>query len=273
MVSAISRCQTPFIVILDNDILPAPEGIFESLAFLLQNKDYSSCRGQHVDCRLNDTRDTHIPLHGETLEVQNVYFNKKHSIWQSFENEKPTDRISDWSDSTCIIFYNVHKTENFLKAFRFLMAKNVSDIFMLDIIQSLISLASGKSKVLDVPYTLRQQNSPAGASRSARKRADIFTRMFDKNWTDNVKSLAGLVARCQKPKTAMNLRAATKPVLSSVINHYAVRVHSHLSKQYSPNVLASASQVTQDDFVYRPADDIKGFRARWRQQIDFLIKP
>ncbi len=272
MVSAISRCRSPFTVIIDNDILPAPDGIFKSLTFLLKNKDYSSCRGQHVDCRLNDTQDTRIPLHGETLEVQNVYFNKKHSIWRSFENEDPLLRIANWSDSTCVLFYNVHKTENFLKAFRFLMAKNVSDIFMLDIILSLIALASGKSKVIDVPYMLRQQNSPAGASRSARRRADIFTRMFEKNWTANVNSLAALVAKCSKPKTGMALRAITKSVMDSVINHYAARVYAHLEKQYSPNALACAFQVTQDDFVYRPADAIKGFRTSWRQQIDFLLK-
>ena len=268
MVSAVSRCKTPFVAMTDNDALLVPEGICKSLSFLLKNRDYSTCRGQHIDFKLMSKEKPCIPLQGETLEVQHLYFNKKHSIWRSFEHPDPLTRISEWSHATNITFYNVHSRENILQAFRFLEKKRVSDIFMCDIILSLIALSRGKTRVLDTPYMLRQQNSPEGESGRARAKSDIFSRMFDETWAASVNRLARLVAENARAQKNADIKKTTAAVLSSMIKHYGDRVYLHLAQQKRN----SFDGLGSEEFVHKPGSKIRNFQSAWSPQISFLTK-
>jgi glycosyltransferase domain-containing protein len=271
MVSALGCCETPYCALAENDTLPVPSGLFRSVEFLLKNPKYSTCRGQYVDVRLESGREDPLPLHGRKIHVQGVYFNKNHSIWKSFDQTEPLRRLQDWARTACTFYNNVHRTETLLDGFRFLKKNKVSDIFMCDIIFSLMALSVGKSKILNEPYMMSQQNSPDGVSVSSRRKADIFERMFTPDWTRNVVRLARRVAGRLPSVDGASRRGAEQEVLSCLIRHYADRVHSHLHKRFVAEQKGKAHGVDEGDFVYRPAGEQRGFRSRWEDQFRFLL--
>jgi len=270
-VSVLECCETPYCTLADNDTLPVPSGLYRSVEFLLKNPEYSTCRGQFVDIRLLDDDRASKPLWGREIHVQGVYFNKKHSIWKSFEQAEPLVRLQDWAKATCAFYNNVHRTDTLLNGFRFLKKNKVSDVIMCDIIFSAMALTVGKSKVLDEPYMLSQQNSPDGVAVAARKNADIFERMFTSDWTRNVARLACFVAERLPSNGGESRDSADQAVLSCLIRHYADRVYRHLHIRFVEEQKGKAPGTAQRDFVYKPSSKQKGFRSRWIDQFKFLL--
>jgi len=271
MVSALGCCETPYCALVENDTLPVPQGLYLSLKFLIKHSEYSTCRGQYVDFRLESGREDPLPLQGQKIYVQNAYFNRQHSIWKSFEQAEPLDRLKEWSRAMCIMYNNVHRAGTLSEGFQFLKRNKVSDIIMCDIIFSLMALSVGKSKILDEPYMLSQQNSPDGVSVASRRKANIFERMFTPDWTRNVARLAHFVAERLPSGDAATRRGAEQEVLSCLIRHYADRVHSHLHKHFVEEQKEKASGITEGDYVFRLSGKQRGFRSRWKDQFRFLL--
>ena len=137
MVSVISTITTPFLALVDNDILPVVEGLKKSVHFLDENEDYSTCRGQHLDFIFDtDNREGSL-LCGDRMRIHSLYFDKRHTIWRSFEDDDPLVRIEQWSHCINILYYNVHRTGNLVEAWRFIQEQDCADIFITDLVIAL----------------------------------------------------------------------------------------------------------------------------------------
>jgi glycosyltransferase domain-containing protein len=280
MVSALSDVRTPYVSLIDNDCFPVVEGLHESLAFLESHNGYSTCRGQHIDFKLNPFANSEGDLlHGSTISINPVYFDRKHTIWNSFESDSPLERISEWSHCMNIMHYNVYRTNTLAEAWKFISANNCCDIFFCEIVLALNALARGKSKVIDIPFIVRQQNSPDSVSKDMIERMDILDRMFVEKWTRDINQLMNDVAikvseagDCSKSEAFSQVRQALK-------NHYADRLFSYLERRElaKRNIDDKSIGVSQDKPISCAAENItisqaKEVHSSLRAIISFLTK-
>jgi glycosyltransferase domain-containing protein len=258
MVATLTEVETPYVALLDNDCFPVVEGLSESIKFLESNREYSICRGQFIDFKLNPFPSSpENLLHGCSLSIHPDYFDKSHTIWSSFENQDPLERILDWSHCTNITHYSVFRTKILLDSWKFIARNDCCDIFFCEIALALTALANGKSKVIEYPFILRQQNSPESVSKEAIQKRDILDRMFVEKWTKDINQLvsdtaiiASEIYGCEQAKAKIKITLALK-------NHFADRLYPYLekralSKKDGQGDIASSDRKTADSGVDEP---------------------
>lgn len=229
MVASLKKVKTPYATLIDNDCFPVIQGLNDSVTFLNNNKEFSSCRGQHVDFRLIPFSQVGM-LYGSSIEIDHDYFDKKDSIWRSFTKASPVERISEWSYCTSIMHYNVYRIDSLRRAWKFILKEDCCDLFFAEIALALFGLALGKTKVLPSLFILRQQNSPESESKAAIKKMDILDRMLFEKWTKDINKLILEVTNIcfKKNSNHLNKLNVEKKIRLALKQHYADRLFSFL---------------------------------------------
>jgi glycosyltransferase domain-containing protein len=232
IVNALTMVQTPYVALLDNDCIPLIDGLLKSVEFLEKNSSYSGCRGQHIDFTLNPYEfGNKNLLNGSSLTVGSEYFDRAHTIWRSFEDENPLNRILEWSHCTHITHYNVFRTEILLDSWRFIAENECCDLFFCEIVLALNALSLGEIKVIDTPFLMRQQNSPESASKEAIRRMDILDRMFVEKWTRDINQLIEFAAKNAHLTSGCGVPEARLKIKESIKNHFADRLLMYLERR------------------------------------------
>lgn len=233
MVDALSRVETPFAAVMDNDSFHIAAGLVRAVAFLVEHPEYSTCRGQHLDFRLraDGSEGTTSVLHGSSIEIDHDYFDKAQSIWRCFDEAASLDRIDAWARSVHITYSNVFRTEVLRQAWAFTKENDLVDLWMMDVAITLFALVNGKSEVFDGPFMMRQQNSPGGVSKELVRRADILDRMLMESWTRNLNSLVEAIAKVACDKGGYPLDQARSRIKQSLKHHYADRLEGYLAQR------------------------------------------
>jgi hypothetical protein len=130
-----------------------------------------------------------------------------------------------------VIYYNVHRTKTLTKAWTFLSKNDCLDLIFCELATALNALVCGKSKVIDSPYIMKQQNTPSSTSKDWIRKMDILDRMFVEKWTQDINQLINDIANkaseagnCVKAEALPQIRLALK-------NHYADRLFSYLEQR------------------------------------------
>lgn len=280
MVSAISAVSTPYVALLDNDCFPLVDAMRESVVHLNEHTEYSACRGQHIDFMLNPLVDEdENPLYGRSISIDPVYFDRKHSIWSSFERDTPLARIADWSHATCLMHYNIYRKDILLDAWKFISENECCDLYFCEFALALNALAHGKTKVLDFPFTFRQQNSPESASKEMVKRMDILDRFFFEKWTKDINQLIHYVAGTVQTQEGGSTSKSTEAVRIALKNHFADRLLPYLEKRKSAmrtdegarndsNRSKASADLSEKIAILQPKDA----HPKLREVAQFLIK-
>lgn len=232
MVSALSEVRTPYVSLIDNDCFPVLEGLNESVIFLESHPAYSACRGQHIDFKLEPfPGGDDDPLYGQAISIGLVYFDRNHTIWRSFESDNPLERILDWSHCMNIMHYSVYRINILTAAYAFISKNDCCDLIFCETAFALTALAYGKTRVIETPSIIRQQNSPESASKEMISKMDILDRMFLEKWTRDLNQLIKDVAikvsevgGCLESEANSRIRLALK-------NHYADRLYTYLERR------------------------------------------
>lgn len=280
MVSALLEVRTPYAFLIDNDCFPVIEGLHESVAFLESHPGYSTCRGQHIDFHLNSfSNSVGALLYGSSISINPDYFDREDTIWSSFESDSPLERILEWSHCMNIMSYNVHRTRTLIEAWEFLAGNDCMDLILCELATALNALACGKSKVIDIPFIMRQQNSPDSVSRDMIRKMDILDRMFVEKWTRDINQLINDIANkvsevgtCVRSESAAQVKIALK-------NHYADRLYSYLAQRNMakgsinagdvPSLQRLASGCNVKDIVISQPEEV---HFSLRQIVSFLMK-
>lgn len=244
MLSAASEVLTPYVYMIDNDCLPVVEGLQQSLMFLESHPEYSTCRGQHIDFNLMPFAGSEENfLYGSAISINQVYFDRTHTIWNSFESDNPLERILEWSHCTNIMYHNIHRAKTLIDTWEFISRNDCCDLIFCETALALNALAGGKSKVIDMPTIMRQQNSPESVSKDMFKKMDILDRMFMEKWTKDINQLINETA-IKVSETGGGLKSeAVAQIKLAFKNHYADRLYSYLEKRERAKIIADGKSI------------------------------
>ena len=187
---ALSRIDTPFVVMADNDDFYIVEGLRHSVDFLRVHPDYSSCRGAMggVEIRPSDEYGHLGGLYGEDTSF---------TLYQTQSIMHETAKLRVQSHFSCYAptFYDVHRTEQLKTHFQTLRDLNLKDIFLAELLTSFLTVAAGRVRREPYLYLVRQLDSPGSSSRAHKQKwGDRFDRMLSESWSDDFTRFVNAIA-------------------------------------------------------------------------------
>jgi glycosyltransferase domain-containing protein len=139
---------TEFCVLCPDDDYIFPNALEDSVEFLRNNKNYSSCHGlyfQHKYTRI---------LNSIFISLEQIYLKSSGA-----ECENSEQRVSTYLKGESILpFYAVHNSNLFSNIWTE-TSNIVTDWGLSEIFPCILSLYAGKMKVLNIPYCTREPNS------------------------------------------------------------------------------------------------------------------
>jgi glycosyltransferase domain-containing protein len=146
LLEGLLKVKTPLVSILADDDLLIPEGLFETLSFLMANPDYSVASGRYMGYRLEKSGDiTFKPI------FRNI---------RSIDNPSPYYRYYELLADYFPIYYSIHKTDVLLKAYQanheLTQYVDSGHYTFQELLLALTEVFHGKFKKLDSYYYARE---------------------------------------------------------------------------------------------------------------------
>ena len=185
--NALSRIQTPFVALSDNDDFWVVNGLRESVQFLRTHPDYVTCGGQMAPFWVNASgrRDFRNSLYGS------------HVRWKCSRAPEPStgatarERIRD----ECDVYYHVQRTAELRTRFRIVRDLSLRDLVLVECLLFLLTAIAGPSKTLDILYLARQNDSPGTSSAAHQEQyGGWFERMFLPSWSEDFTNIVNVVS-------------------------------------------------------------------------------
>lgn len=229
LADALTRVETPFVAMADNDDFFVVDGLMRSIEFLRQHSECSSCRGVIGAIIVAPN-----PNFGELSQVYGteISFAAHRYPSGSIDDASALQRIQDYCSCYRTTWYDVFRTEQAVKNWQVLKDLNTKDLLVAEYIPQLIGIASGKVHVDSYLYLTRQVDGPGSSSQNEqRQKGDPLDRMFLETWSDDVKGLVNAVAAVVADKDGIPLHNARQQVRKSYRNFMAGAVFISLLQQ------------------------------------------
>ena len=182
LADAVSRVQTPFIVLADNDDFYFVEGLRRSVEFLYGNPGYASCRGVGGGFTVARTDANGFPsdVYGEDGVL--TMPPPPPPVSDDTSSQRVSSHFSHYSPT----YYDVHRTEDMLGCFRRLKDLGPDNVMLAELLTSFLTVAAGKVERGPYLYLIRQQAVAGTNSQIDRNRmGDVFDRMLVERWSDD----------------------------------------------------------------------------------------
>lgn len=229
MADALSRIQTPFVAMADNDDFYVVEGLRRSVDFLRVHSDYSCCRGDigGFRVRLSEKYGHLSRVYGEDVQ----FFSKIYHC-QSIEDETAKQRVQSHFSCYSPTCYDVHRTEELMTYFQALRDLNLKDIFLAELLTSFLTVAADKIRREPYSYLVRQTNPPSSSAKTHRQKwGDSFDRMLLESWSDDFTKFVNAIATVVSSKDGTSVNDARRQVKQAYRGHVAPGIIRCLSSQ------------------------------------------
>lgn len=228
---ALSRIETPFVAMADNDDFYIVEGLRRSVDFLRVHPDYSSCRGDvgGFRVRLSEKYGHLSRVYGEDVQ----FFSKIYHC-QSIEDETAKQCVQSHFSCYSPTWYDVHRTEQLIEYFQTLRDSNLKDIYLAELLTSFLTVAAGKVRREPYLYLMRQKNPPSRAARThGWKWGDFFDRMLLESWSDDFTKFVNAIATAIASEDGISMDDAQRQVKQSYRLYIAPHIIRCLSSRNS----------------------------------------
>ena len=218
---ALSRVETEFVALGDDDDFFIVQGLLSSIEFLKWNPEYSACRGRVAPMRIIPDENSAYGNDVRFYMCSNV---------PSIESLIATERVSNHFSPYDITHYDVHRTEDITEFYIKLRDLDLKDIILAELLTSCLAVARGKVKRESYLYMLRQYN-PKNSSNmeEIRKKGDLFDRMLLETWSGDFNGFVDAVAIEVAKNDGLELDEAKVAVKDSYRKHVASSIISCLS--------------------------------------------
>ncbi|MGA1823486.1 MAG: TIGR00180 family glycosyltransferase [bacterium] len=190
---AVSQVKTPFVLMADNDDFYLVESIKQSIDFLQDHQDYSTCRGNlcRFSVKPSEKYGCLSKVYGDYIAIRGSY--KNSSILSGSAKERIHEHFLQYSPT----YYDIHRTEQLKPCFQKLEELNLKNIFLAELLTSLLTVALGKVKRNPYLYLMRQIGN-ASVAVSESQKADFFDQMLVESWSEDfskfVKAIGAAIA-------------------------------------------------------------------------------
>src|SRR3989442_9735242 len=206
VVDALSRIQTPFVALADNDDCFIGEGLKLAVEFLRVHPDYSACGG-HVGVFW--VTSTGKAFHGNVTygnKIELKWRRRPPSVAQETAAERMWNQFLYYFDAS---YYDVQRTEELKSRFDALRALDIQDLFLAEYLLAFLTSIAGKIKRIETLYLARQQNSAYGSAEIHEQRfGDYFERMLIESWSDDFTKFVNVVAAALAEKDGISIEDA-----------------------------------------------------------------
>ena len=181
----LSRVETPFVVLTDNDDFLLVEALRKSVQFLLENDEYVACGGDLFAFELEP-------------EMNDLFGNSVKFIHQrppsGIEQKTAMERVHYHFSNYFTTYYDVHRTVGAKMFYCQLHELDTKDVTISELLTSFMTVAMGKVKKLPDAYLLRQVHLDTNCYREEAM-YDRFDRMLRETWSDDFSKFVNAVVR------------------------------------------------------------------------------
>jgi glycosyltransferase domain-containing protein len=203
---AISRVETPFVVLADNDDFFIPSGLQKSVDFLASHPEYSSSSGTiagilvQPDERLGNLSQ----VYGTEIDFCESIYPPGTTIDDTAAGRVQRQFLAHPSN-----WYDVFRTGQALEFFRALKDLNPKDLILAQHIPMLLGYIAGKVERGPFPYLIRQAASPGSSSRAEiDRKGDHFDRMLLDSWSTDFSGFLQVIAEAISKKDGIDIETA-----------------------------------------------------------------
>jgi len=180
LLGAFGRIDTPFTLMVSQDDFFSLDGIKASLEFLDKHPDYSVCDGAFV---INFSVIPGSSREDDVVYGRSVFNHPEQSQRISIEDDTSLGRFESHLRNHEYTHHGVQKTEALRKYYGLVVESGINDPYLSTIMLSMMASVDGKIRRLDVPYYVRQRNSPSNArAYSFRHGSTAYRFYFSKKW-------------------------------------------------------------------------------------------
>jgi glycosyltransferase domain-containing protein len=220
IVDGLSKVQTPYVAMADNDDFYSVQSIEQSVAFLESHPDYSSCRGQ-MPCFEVISSDR---LYGKQIHY---FFNKSMPNCSEGSLERVLRHFTPYDPT----YYDIHRTPHLYALFQKQREYDIQDLYLAELFTSFLTIASGKVHRLDSLYLLRQSNSTTSSARDeVAKKGSHFHRLFLNSWSADFSAFINEVSQVISQRDGISIDQSRDFVKQGYINYIAPIVASDISR-------------------------------------------
>lgn len=166
----ISKVETPFCVMADDDNFYSIGGLRKAVDFLESHPDYCACQGYTIGFRLEPKTSFYYGKH--------VSFSSPLKPHYSLDGNLAVDRLNLVSENNFATFYAVQRTENMKRIFDDIEKINFHDLYMFEAFIHFMTVSSGKVRQESSPYLYRQFDTYNSSNEQLAIVADNFDRML-----------------------------------------------------------------------------------------------
>jgi glycosyltransferase domain-containing protein len=207
---ALTRIDTPYVVLADNDDLFLVSGLRSAVGFLMTHPDYATCGGQ---CAIfwmgrsgaDDERDTRRSGIEWKCSLEG----------RSLTGDTASERVRQHSPrSSQSAYYNVARTALLAEQFRIVRESALDDLFLTERLILFLAAVAGKTKQLDTLYLARQWDSPGStAAEHQAQHGDWFGRMLAPSWSRDFSRFVDATSRALAARDAVPVDEARRVVI------------------------------------------------------------
>lgn len=232
---ALARVETPLVALADNDDFSVVSGLVQSVEFLSQHKNYSTCRGNIGHCVIHPNENDSVETYGTQ-----VTFTPQSYPNDSIDQDTALGRLKGHFSFYEPSWYDVHRTEQLRAWFQALRELNIGDLYLAELLISCFAVIAGKIKRGDFFYLLRQSFTPD--SEGTRK-SGVLDRMLLETWSADFKKYVDSLAAALAVQDHIAVDEAREHVKGLYRGYIAPHVVRSLSPGRPGKLRASVSEL------------------------------
>lgn len=221
LADALSRIDTPFVALADNDDLFVVNGVKEAVRFLADHPDYAACGGQcAVFWVLHPVDGDEGPCYGERVQW------KYSRDTRSQDDDTARARIRHLSlRATYPAYYHVRRTEQLRAHVAAVRQAGLRDVFLIERLLFFLTAVEGKTKQLDSLYIARQWNAPGSAGQAHEaEHGDWFGRLLVPTWSQDFATFVRVTSAALAERDGITMEEARR----SIVELYRLWLAPHL---------------------------------------------
>jgi glycosyltransferase domain-containing protein len=186
---AISKVQTPYVMLADNDDFHCGDGVRRAVAALDADASLVSARGRVTGLRVAGRVDgLPFPIHARRASCFDYEFR------QALDSPRAWERVQLNSRRYAASWYALTRTQVARDWSSRVASEPIGDMGLVEWLQSCLGCAAGPRLTAEWPFLFRQHNVTAKASDVLRRQADQIDRLCLPGWSADCSRVVSAVA-------------------------------------------------------------------------------